>query len=199
MAKRSSGVFNLEELIMKKVFLIHGFQGSPAGGWRPWLMRELEKEDIYACALSMPNPDHPILEEWIEEIARHVEQNKDDEIFLVGHSLGASAILRYLDTPEALPIEGVVLASGPIEKTENKNIANFLEQPFDFADIQSKVKKVVVIHGDNDPNVPLAQAETVARELGAELIVIENGKHLNGSAGFNELPQALKALNEMMA
>jgi len=45
---------------MKKVFIIHGFEGSPNGGWRPWLMAELEQHDVYACALSMPNPDNPL-------------------------------------------------------------------------------------------------------------------------------------------
>ena len=73
---------------MKKVFIIHGFEGSPNGGWRPWLMGELEKHDIYACALSMPNPENPVCPEWIAEISRHVDQNNNDEVYLIGHSLG---------------------------------------------------------------------------------------------------------------
>ena len=58
--------------LTKKVFLIHGFQGTPNGGWRPYLMSELEKQDIYACSLSMPKPHEPILSEWLEEIKRQV-------------------------------------------------------------------------------------------------------------------------------
>jgi len=27
----------------KRVFLIHGWEGSPEEGWRPWLKKELEK------------------------------------------------------------------------------------------------------------------------------------------------------------
>jgi predicted alpha/beta hydrolase family esterase len=72
---------------MKKVFIIHGFEGSPNGGWRPWLMSELEKKDMYACALAMPHPENPICSEWVGEIGRHVIQNKQDDIYLVGHSL----------------------------------------------------------------------------------------------------------------
>ncbi len=72
---------------MKKVFIIHGFEGSPNGGWRPWIMAELEKKDIYACALSMPDPENPLCSEWVAEIQRHVQRNKGDEIYLVGHSL----------------------------------------------------------------------------------------------------------------
>lgn len=72
---------------MKKVFIIHGFEGSPNGGWRPWLMLELEKKDVYACALAMPHPENPLCSEWVQEIERHVIQNKEDDIYLVGHSL----------------------------------------------------------------------------------------------------------------
>lgn len=61
---------------MKKVFLIHGFQGSPNGGWRPWLMAELKKQDVYACALSMPDPENPVCAEWVLEISRHIEMRK---------------------------------------------------------------------------------------------------------------------------
>ncbi|HEU0080504.1 MAG TPA: alpha/beta hydrolase [Candidatus Paceibacterota bacterium] len=70
---------------MKKVFLIHGFQGEPNGGWRPWMMAELQKEGVYACALSMPTLNNPIPAEWVEEISRHVERNKRDQIYLIGH------------------------------------------------------------------------------------------------------------------
>jgi len=64
---------------MNKVFLIHGFQGSPNGGLRPWFVAELEKQDIYACALSMPDPENPVCTEWVEEISRYIERNKNDE------------------------------------------------------------------------------------------------------------------------
>src|SRR3989344_7039050 len=98
---------------MKMVFIVHGFGGWPSGGWRPWLMTELDKLEIYACALSMPNSQNPVCSEWIKEIERHVEINKDQEIYLVGHSLGVTAILRYLEAKQTgHPIAGAVLVSG---------------------------------------------------------------------------------------
>ncbi len=183
---------------MKKVFIIHGLEGSPNGGWRPWLMGELDKEDIYACALSMPTPESPVCAEWVEEIARHVERNKNDEIYLVGHSLGVPAILRYLESGEAGPnVNGAVLVSGPCEKNGNQKIENFFCKPFDYLAVKSRVRRFLVIHGDNDTHVPLSNAETLSKELNGELIVISNGGHLNGSSGWNTLPQSLAALNKM--
>lgn len=183
---------------MKKVFIIHGFEGSPNGGWRPWLMGELEKQEIYACALSMPTPENPICAEWVVEISRHIERNTDDEIYLVGHSLGTPAILRYLESAQAKQISGAVLVSGPSEKNNNRKIDSFLDKIFDFGKIKSNCKKFAIIHGDNDPNVPLDNAKFLSQELNGELVIVENGGHLNGSAGWVKLPQCLEILNKMM-
>ena len=183
---------------MNKVFIIHGFEGSPNGGWRPWLMGELGKQNIYACAISMPNPNNPVPSEWIEEISRHVERNEKDQIYLIGHSLGVPAILRYLEETKATNVNGLVLVSGPAFKTTKKKVAEFLEDPFNFKLIKSKVNKVVVIHGDDDRIVSVDQGQFLAKELNAELIIIKNGRHLNGADGWYSLPPCSEALLRIM-
>lgn len=182
---------------MQKVFLIHGYEGAPNGGWRPWLMGELDTKDIYASALPMPSPGTPVKEEWVAEIARAVAQSPGDDIYLVGHSLGVPAILHYLT--DAKPIKGAVLVSGPYKKTNLEVINPFFEPPFNFPRLKEKAGRFVVIHGDDDPLVPYAQAKELSDGLEGELITVPNGKHLNGSAGFRELPQARDALFSMMS
>ena len=183
---------------MKKVFLIHGFEGSPNGGWRPWLMGELEKHDIYACALPMPTPSQPVCSDWVNEIKRAVDVNMEDEIYLVGHSLGVPAILRYLESAELKNISGAVLVSGPSQKNNNRKIDSFLENPFDYSKAKAMCSKFLIIHGDNDPNVPMSNAETLSRELEGKLVIVPNGGHLNGSSGWTQLPPCLEGLLEMM-
>ena len=55
---------------------------------------------------------------------------------------------------------------------------------------------ISVIHGDNDPYVPVSDAYEISKELQGqgELIIIPNGKHLNGSAGYVELPELLEII-----
>lgn len=188
----------MEQKSNKKVFLIHGFQGTPNGGWRPYLMAELDKYDIYACALSMKNPNEPQLSEWLEEIKRHVDANPNDEIYLLGHSLGGTAILRFIEQFDYKNIKGIVIASAPCHKNENEKIRTFLNTDFNWSVMKGKVQNVVVIQGSDDPHVPMSDAEEITKELDGKLIVITNGKHLNGSAGFTQLPEALSALIDML-
>jgi uncharacterized protein len=183
---------------MKKVFIIHGFEGSPNGAWRPWLMAELEKQDTYACALSMPAPEKPVLSEWLDEMKRHITANIQDEIYLVGHSLGGTVILRYLEKYTDVNIKGAIMVSAPCEKTQNRKIEGFLETSFDYETIKQKTQSFAVIHGDDDPFVKVADAETIAKGVGGKLILIPGGKHLNGGSGCFELPECRDVLFEMM-
>ncbi|MEK9131661.1 MAG: alpha/beta hydrolase [Patescibacteria group bacterium] len=183
---------------MKKVFIVHGFEGRPNGGWRPWLMGELEKNGIYACALAMPKADNPILNEWVGEIKRHIEGNKTDQIYLVGHSLGVPAILRYIESAkDTFGVCGAVLVSGPFEKNSNKKIEHFLEKPFDFDLIKSKMKNFAIIHGDTDTVVPKYHAEKLSENLGEKVTWIKDGGHLNGSSGWYILPACLENILKM--
>lgn len=162
-------------------------------------MSELKKLDVYACALAMPTPDNPICSEWVEEISRHVEWSQNDDVYLVGHSLGSPAILRYLElAPSGHKVDGAVLVSGHSEKNDNEKLNNFLETPFDLEKIKSKVEKLVIIHSDNDPFVSLHNAVTLSKGLEAKLLVIPNGGHFTGRGGWRTFPQCLEVLKEMM-
>lgn len=183
---------------MKKVFLVHGFEGEPNGGWRPWLMRELDAQDIYACALPMPTPYTPIVSEWVKELERVIDSPK--ETVLVGHSLGAAAILRYLEVTKD-QILGAVLVSGPIEMVEHNSkgkslekMRNFFDTPFDFEKIKRQCGSFVIIHGDNDTVVPFSHAERLSEALEGKLVTVPNGLHLSGGAGWYELPDAREAV-----
>ncbi len=185
---------------MKKVFIIHGFNGKPNSGWAPWLMGELSKNDIYACALPMPAPDMPEKSEWIKTINVAVPI-PTEEIFLVGHSLGVPTILHYLEgLDQNTKIGGALLVSGPytqIEKESYEKVNSFIDMPFNFKLIKNVCKNFTIIHGDNDPNVPFSDAEYYSAKLNCNLISIPNGGHLRGGEGWYELPQALEALLKM--
>lgn len=186
---------------MKKVFIIHGFQGRPNLNWFPWLMEELSKKSIYACSLPMPTPDAPVKSEWVKTINEAVGTSTE-EIFLIGHSLGVPAILRYLESLDKdSKIGGVVLVSGPafvIKEDGYEQVNTFLDTSFDFDHIKNACNNFVVIHGDNDTNVLFSDAEFLRDKLSCELIPIPNGGHLNSAVGCYKLPEVLDSLIKMM-
>jgi hypothetical protein len=184
---------------MKKVYMIHGFNGNPDRNWFPWLAKELKKHNIDVDVLSMPTPRYPIKEEWVKTIIKSVNIPTED-IYLIGHSLGSSTILRYLETlSKNEKIGGAVLVSGPINYVSGPEdrydlLNKFLEDSFDFNHINSVCKKFIVIHGTDDPIVSFSNAEELSKNLSCELIPILNGKHLNDKSGVVELPEALDSL-----
>lgn len=181
---------------MKKVLIIHGLNSSPNKAWRPWLMQELAKKDIYACALPMPGGETPNCEDWIETIKKEI--GPKDEVYLVGHSLGARGVLRYLEKVTGNAIKGVVIVAGRFGKPESQGLESFYDKPLDFQKIKTACESFVVIHGDNDPNIPYDDAVKMAENLGCKLITIHGGGHLSGRAKWMELPEASDALFAMM-
>lgn len=170
---------------MKKIFIVHGFGGIPNGGWIPWLMTELAKKDIYSCALPMPDSKKPAVSKWIEEIKHAVENAPDDEIYLVGHSLGSTAVLKYLESVSgSKKISGVVLASGLISPLDPENstsvyrgIDSFVVPSVNFEKIKDKAEKFAVFHSIDDPAVPFFHAEKISNALNCKLIKLEKGGH----------------------
>jgi predicted alpha/beta hydrolase family esterase len=53
-------------------------------------------------------------------------------------------------------------------------------------------KKITCIFSDNDPDVPLSDAELFKEKLGAEIIVEHEKGHFDDDAGVKELESVLR-------
>lgn len=186
---------------MKRVIIIHGWEGKPTSNWIPWLKRELEKRDIKVEVPAMPNTEHPTESDWVSHIAKVVGEPSENT-FLIGHSLGGITILRYIESlPAGEKIGGAVLVAAFSEALPNKKtfaeLSSFFSCPVNFEKVRARVvKQFVAIQSENDPYVPIKHGEIFKEKLGAKLVVIPNGGHLNASDGYTEL---LPALNELIA
>ena len=59
---------------MKKVYLIHGWSGSPTSEpWFEWLGNECKKRNYKLTALEMPNTEHPKIEEWVKYMEENIK------------------------------------------------------------------------------------------------------------------------------
>ena len=182
---------------MKKVIIIHGWEGSPEGDWFPWLKKELENRGFEAQVPAMPNTNEPTLSGWLSHL-QGVVGKVDENTYLVGHSLGVITILRYLESLSGdKKIGGVVLVAGFPEPIGYKELNSFFLKPLDYGKVKGFINKVVAIYSDNDPEVPLKNGEILRDKLGAKLIAVPKAGHLNAEDGFTELPIALESVLEV--
>ncbi len=171
--------------------------GSPNGNWKPWLMAELEKKQILAASVYMPEFDNPTPEGWSAELTHQINLNPEDEIYLVGHSLGGTTILHYLQSQNAKPVSGAIFVGSPCGVVKNNRIDNFFTKSFDFQKIRSNCHQFSVIHSDNDPYVPEEHAHILAKELSADLTIVPRAGHFNTASGSFTLPKCLDSLMKM--
>ncbi len=180
----------------QRAILIHGFQGSPLHGWRPWLKEELEALSWSVSIPAMPHADSPLCNEWVQTISKTVG-TPDASCALVGHSLGCMAILRYLESlPAPARLGPVILVAGFGHDIGNPALASFCTPPLDFTAIRPHASRFVALHSDNDPFIPLSEGHYLQKQLGAELIVQKGMGHFSSSEGTTKLPVVLEKLLE---
>ena len=194
-------------MAQNKVFIIHGWDGYPEEGWFPWLKTSLEKAGSAVFIPAMPDTEKPTIDAWVNFLAMAVGQ-PDLNTFFVGHSIGCQAILRYLaGLPAGVKVGGAILVApwmkldqATIEEEGEEAVAiarPWIETPIDFSKVNTHLNAVTVIFSDNDPFVPLDQAEFFRLELKAKVIIEKNKGHFSGSDNVKVLPSALKELAEL--
>ena len=178
----------------KKVLLIHGWEGYPEEGWRPWLKKELEKKGFQVSLLAMPNTQKPKMNSWLKHLTK-VIGSPNKNCYLIGHSLGCITILRYLESlNKDDKVGGVILIAGFTSNLGYKELASFFINPINWHKIKKHCNNFIAIHSDNDPYVSLHYGEFFKDNLGAQFIIEHNKKHFSGDDGINKLPVALNSI-----
>lgn len=164
--------------------------------------KQLEAEGFSVQIPAFPDTDAPQQATWVPHLAKAVGK-PDDQLFLIGHSVGCITILRYLETLKAgEQVGGVVLVAGFTDNLGFEELKNYFEMPINFALLRSKSKNgFIAIHSNNDPYVPLKFSEVFNQELGAEIVIKNAMGHFSGSIekedSCTELPVVVEAVNEL--
>lgn len=181
---------------MRNAFLVHGAYGNPEENWFPWLKGELETKNYTVIAPLFPTPEAQNYDTWMEVMASHFSE-LDSETILIGHSIGATFALCILEQLD-IQIKQTVLVSGFLGLLDNEQFDNINHtisaRDFNWEKIRLNSKSFSVLHGDNDPYVPLEKATELAEQLAVESVIIPGGGHLNSDAGFVEFSSLLNTL-----
>jgi predicted alpha/beta hydrolase family esterase len=174
--------------------IIHGIGGYAGIHWQQWLSNNLTKNGHTVIMPTLPNSEHPIREVWLEEIKKSVKDTQLSELIIVGHSLGVTNALDFLEQVSQ-PIKAFVSVSGFATDYGAELNSYFLKlKDIDFNKVRHAISQAYVLYGDNDPYVTQQALAEVAVELGVDPTIINKGGHLNTEAGFAEFPKLLEIL-----
>lgn len=185
----------------KRAIIVHCWSGYPDYCWYPSVKDSLERVGFSVTVPVMPDTDAPRLSEWLPKL-KEVVGAPDEKTYLIGHSAGCITIMRYLESlPENYKLAGVVFVAGFTHDLGFEELKNFFKTPIDFDKIKSRAKHFVAIASNDDPFVPVDQAEVLKEKLGAEVIMIDNAKHFSGAAdgedSCTELPFVTESILNM--
>ena len=187
---------------MKRVIIVHCWDGTLQYCWYPWLKCELEAKGVEVVVPAMPETSFPKMSLWVPALAKVVGKPDEDTI-LVGHSIGCATIMRYLESlGEAEKVGGAVFVAGFTEDLGFDEIHNFFETPLDFDEIRSHLPQLTAIYSDDDPYVDVKYAKVLEEELGVQTVLLKQMKHFSGPVDKEEscrvLPAALDAVMNML-
>lgn len=188
--------------LMKRVFLIHGWDGSPEEPMHKWIKKSLESKGFEVFAPEMPNADKPEIKSWIKKIGAIIGQLNKEDIF-IGHSVGCQAILRHLEKLNKNEKVRKVILIAPWMHLDKNTIEEegeevieiakpWMETPIDFKKIKTHCNEFIAIFSDNDPYVPLSNTDIFKKKLGAKILILKKRGHFDPSSNIDKLPELLE-------
>lgn len=185
----------------QRIFLVHGWGGSPRNDWFPWVKVSLMKKGYEVIIPEMPETEHPKINPWVNNLSIVVGDPLTTDIF-IGHSIGCQTILRYFEKlNNNQRVESAVLIAPwwflVLDENEDQADADpWLNSFINFENVKSKAKKYICVFSDNDPFVPLAKnIKFFKQNLNPEIITKEKCGHFTESDGFLKLeflPELIK-------
>lgn len=193
---------------MKKCVIIcpgNGCSSIRQSNWYGVMYDLLKTKGIRTYCEDFPDPIHARRDRWIPFIRSLAEKEENPEdVVLVGHSSGAQAALRYA---ECYPVRACILVSAtysdlgdPHERASGyypqPKADGTEDNPYQFDKMKQNCKHWWQFHSDDDPFIPLQEAEKIRDGLGLSTtyIMLPGRSHF-----FDYSPEILDALLDASA
>lgn len=183
---------------MKTAIILHGTLGSPGGNWFQWFKGELEKRGIQVWLPQLPHPEQPSLNGWYKFVQKECPFVINEDTLIVGHSSGA--ILALVIAQNNMKKVGAIIDVSVFHDNSLQWEPNdkLFDVEFDWQAIRQGANKLLFIHSDDDPYVPLDQAQYVATNCAAELVLLPSQGHFNleKSENYRQFPKLIELMTQ---
>ncbi len=180
---------------MQNFFVIHGSYGNPYKNWLPYLKSQLGKRKLNCIVPNFPSPDKQDYKSWSKILKAYVEIGCiTKETTIITHSLGGIFIAKFL-IENAITIKRIVTVAGFNNmqfEEDNSLYDSFYMKNEELDALKNYVLERICIYSDNDPYVPIKEAEKFAEFIKAEKILMSDAGHFNEKSGYKEFKQLLQ-------
>lgn len=175
----------------KRLVILHGYTAHPTSHWFPWLAQTFAPLGVDVAIPELPATEAPEPQAWVGAAAQAIGR-VDDDLVIVGHSLGCITALHALArVAEPWSLGGLVMVSG-FDGALNTlpELAPFTATVPDLARISAATRHRSVITASDDQIVPASASAALAAHLDAELETLPTGGHFLDREGCRALPAA---------
>jgi predicted alpha/beta hydrolase family esterase len=151
--------------------------------WKPWLATVLPDFDVLQP--SMPSKNDASFSDW-SRFFEKISQFFSPETVLIGHSLGAIFLAKYLSKNSNQEYKQIILIAPPYDGEQEESLASFkIESP--LSGLSKVSQNLDLIFSRDDPVVELTEAEKFKRDLPSARFHFFEGKGHFNQPEFNEL------------
>lgn len=162
--------------------------------WFQEVKNGLEEIGLDVIAENMPDPDLARKEYWIPFIK---EKLSTEEAILIGHSSGAVAILKYLETNKCR-LAILVGVYHTDQDNENEKQSGYFDELWKWNQIKNNAKKIIIFASRNDPYIPISEALFIKERLNAEYHEYNDEGHFGGDVNKTDFPEIITAVKKFI-
>lgn len=164
-----------------------GPQGEGEGS--DFLMTFLKRNlhpDVHVMKPDMPDPENPHYKPWKRTFERELRDYGNEQLFVVGHSLGASVVLKYLsERPPVKSIAGLFLVSPVFWGLDGWEVDEYAFVP-NFQEYLRYIPAIYLYHSKDDAVVPVSHVRQFA--IAFPCAIVREFDH-DGHLYMNGIPQ----------
>jgi predicted alpha/beta hydrolase family esterase len=194
---------------MAKVLIIHGWTNRrPVGHWQRSLAATLRDQGHLVSYPQLPNPDQPLLDEWLEVLTAELDQfdevasRASEPLIVLAHSLGCVAWMQLADRGLLKQPADRVLLVAPPEPAPISPVPSFV---MDLSDgraervVKGSAREVTLVGSDADVWQPSGIQAGVGDMIGLEAVVVQGAKHFSTLDGFTQWQGVIDWVNDPSA
>jgi uncharacterized protein len=156
--------------------------------WYSYVKSELEKRGYEVIAENMPDPELARSEFWLPFMEEKL--GGDRNVLLIGHSSGAVAIQRYLET-HACHTAVLVGTCHTDLNEESERLSGYYDAPWDWDAMKKNAKRIIIFASTDDPFISVSEPQFIAKQLDADYREFTDQGHFQDE----EFPELISALD----